>query len=80
MDTEAVNVRMHRLTIDSIDTFRASLRPIPSRPEAIRRLVEIGLESMPIVKEMLEFLDRHGDTSDPETQATIERLRGIVSG
>jgi hypothetical protein len=27
-----------------IDEWRAQLRPIPSQPEAIRRLVELGLK------------------------------------
>lgn len=41
--------------------------------------VKIGLESEPILKELIEFLERIGDPADEETRALLARLRGIVS-
>jgi hypothetical protein len=40
-----IGVRVPMELTDAIDGWRASQRPIPSRPEAIRRLVELGLAS-----------------------------------
>lgn len=45
VDSEAVNVRFERAALDAIDDFRRSQSDLPSRPEAIRRLVEKGLAS-----------------------------------
>lgn len=45
MDSEAINVRMERSLIDRLDTYRRDQSDLPSRPEAIRRLVEKGLAS-----------------------------------
>jgi len=42
-------------------------------------LIHIGIESSPIIKEMLAFLEDHGDPDDAENRAQVERLRGIVS-
>lgn len=44
MDSEAINVRMERDMIDRLDDFRRAEKDMPSRPEAIRRLVEKGLD------------------------------------
>jgi hypothetical protein len=46
VDTEAVTVRMHRSVIDQLDTWRATQRPIPTRPEAIRYFVEVGMRQI----------------------------------
>ena len=43
MDTEAVNVRMAVDALAVIDDWRRKQNDLPGRPEAIRRLVEIGL-------------------------------------
>jgi hypothetical protein len=42
-DSEAVLVRFHATTLKAIDKFAASTREKIGRPEAIRRLVELGL-------------------------------------
>lgn len=47
VNTEAVTVRLHVDAIEAIDNWRRSEPDLPSRPEAIRRLVEIGLDSAP---------------------------------
>lgn len=39
MDTEPVNLRMHREMIDAVEAFRREQDVIPSRPEAIRRII-----------------------------------------
>jgi hypothetical protein len=44
VDSEAVNVRFVRGTLEALDIWReAQPEPKPSRPEAVRRLVEKGL-------------------------------------
>jgi hypothetical protein len=38
-------VKMHDPHLDALDAWIAKQKPKPSRPEAIRRLVELGLKS-----------------------------------
>ena len=47
MDTEAVNVRLAVTFLQVIDDWRRKQDDLPGRPEAIRRLVEIGLKAKP---------------------------------
>jgi hypothetical protein len=42
-DTEAVTVRMERLALKMLDDWRLGQGDLPSRPEAIRRLIKLGL-------------------------------------
>lgn len=44
VDTEAVNVRVHRDTIAKLDDWRRKQRDLPTRPEAIRRILESSLK------------------------------------
>jgi hypothetical protein len=43
VDTEAVNVRMAAETLAKLDDWRRDQQDLPTRPEAIRRLVETAL-------------------------------------
>lgn len=43
IDSEPVNVRIERSMLERIDAWRRDVPDLPSRPEAIRRLVEKGL-------------------------------------
>ena len=43
VDSEAINVRMERPHIAALDDWRRTQPGLPGRPEAIRRLIEIGL-------------------------------------
>ena len=43
VDSEPVTVRMHRDQLDALDAWIAAQLDAPSRPEAIRRLLAIGL-------------------------------------
>jgi hypothetical protein len=45
VDSEAVNVRMTREILEIIDNWRRVQDDLPGRPEAIRRLVELGLKA-----------------------------------
>jgi hypothetical protein len=45
VDAEAVNVRIERDALARIDAWRRGQSDLPTRPEAIRRLVEAGLET-----------------------------------
>jgi hypothetical protein len=44
VDTEAVNVRLAVTALEVIDNWRRKQDDLPGRPEAIRRLVELGLK------------------------------------
>jgi hypothetical protein len=44
-DSEAVMVRMPSETLHKVDAFVQREKDTPSRPEAIRRLVELGLKA-----------------------------------
>jgi|TARA_R100000501_G_scaffold15113_3_gene27457 hypothetical protein len=44
VDSEAVNVRLKRGQLDALDKWRKAQGDDPSRPEAIRRLVELGMK------------------------------------
>ena len=43
LKTERVELRLDEETVTSVDSWRAKLTDIPSRSEAIRRLIELGL-------------------------------------
>jgi hypothetical protein len=45
VDTEAVNVRLALVFLKEIDDWRRKQHDLPGRPEAIRRLVELGLKA-----------------------------------
>ena len=45
MHTEAVNVRLAVTALAVIDDWRRKQGDLPGRPEAIRRLVELGLKA-----------------------------------
>ena len=42
-DSEAVNVRMERRLLISLDNWRRTENDLPTRPEAVRRLMELAL-------------------------------------
>jgi len=45
VESEAINVRMIADALKSLDDWRRQQDDLPGRPEAIRRLVEIGLRA-----------------------------------
>ena len=45
VESEAITVRMAADALQKVDDFRREQHDLPGRPEAIRRLVEIGLSS-----------------------------------
>jgi hypothetical protein len=45
VDSEAVNVRFDRPSLESLDEFRKLEPDLPSRPEAVRRLVQKALKA-----------------------------------
>jgi hypothetical protein len=45
VESEAVNVRMAVDALKSLDDWRRQQQDLPGRPEAIRRLVELGLRT-----------------------------------
>ena len=45
VDSEAVNVRITREGLETLDNWRRKQPDLPGRPEAIRRLMELGLKA-----------------------------------
>lgn len=45
MESEAVTVRMTMDALHTLDDWRRKQEDLPGRPEAIRRLVEMGLKA-----------------------------------
>jgi hypothetical protein len=45
VDSEAVNVRIERPQIVALDDWRRQQTDLPSRPEAIRRMIKLGLKA-----------------------------------
>jgi hypothetical protein len=45
VDSEPVTVRMERQQLVALDNWRREQTDLPSRPEAIRRLIEVGLRA-----------------------------------
>ena len=45
VESEAVNVRMVAKALTDLDNWRRKQDDLPGRPEAIRRLVELGLKA-----------------------------------
>jgi hypothetical protein len=45
VESEAVNVRFQTQALAALDDWRRKQGDLPGRPEAIRRLVEIGLKA-----------------------------------
>jgi hypothetical protein len=45
VESEAINVRMTIDALKSLDDWRRKQEDLPGRPEAIRRLVELGLKA-----------------------------------
>jgi hypothetical protein len=92
VDATPVNTRFPPDELAKLDTWRkAQPKPLPSRPEAIRRLVELGLSGSPSSRphspkalsksaDMAhDALDRQADqTATPEEQA--RRKRRLVKG
>jgi hypothetical protein len=48
VDSEPVNVRIERQQLAALDDWRRGQSDLPSRPEAIRRLIELGLKVPPV--------------------------------
>ena len=84
-------VKMHDPHLDELDAWIAKQKPKPSRPEAIRRLVEIGLGSVKVARAQKRSdsptardlaavqIDRLADSGAPaEEQAS--RKRHLLKG
>jgi hypothetical protein len=54
VDSDRVEVRFERGQLDALDAWRALQSDAPGRPEAIRRLIELGLKAAQEVKEPAE--------------------------
>ena len=86
-----IMVRLHREALKSLDGWSAAQDDAPSRPEAIRRLVEIGLATTrpraPMNKRGAtkaeglagEMIDVLGDGSVPE-EIRAKRKRRLLKG
>jgi hypothetical protein len=45
VDSEPVNVRIERSQIVALDDWRRQQTDLPSRPEAVRRMIKLGLKA-----------------------------------
>jgi hypothetical protein len=71
-----VIIPMPQDLVDRIDDFRFRQR-VPSRTEAIRRLIAIALDGIPVLTELLAYLESVPE--DPEVQDAVEKLRAMLS-
>lgn len=62
----------------TIDEWRRAQADLPPRAEAIRRLVAVGIASQPILRPLLEMLERSPEASDPDVQRSIRELRAAL--
>lgn len=46
VDSEAINLRLPRDVLDIVDDFRRGQSDLPTRPEAVRRLILLGIKSL----------------------------------
>jgi hypothetical protein len=46
VDTEALTLRLSRAMIETIDDYRRALADLPSRPEAVRRLLATAIKGL----------------------------------
>lgn len=83
VDTEAVTLRLSKDTIQKIDDWRRFESDMPTRPEAIRRLLDAGL-GIPIhadnlisqiERSSLAYVMAH---DEPQAQAAFETLKKVV--
>jgi hypothetical protein len=77
-DTSPVLVRLHREQLERIDVWRAKQRGKCSRPEALRRLVDIGAHCEPYVARLLKHLEQVAEHDYREVKDTIEALRSAL--
>lgn len=61
----------------AIDDWRRDQDDIPSRAEAIRRLIHIGITAEPILRDLLRMLEALDDGS-PDITKHIRDVRGAL--
>ena len=50
--TERFEMRLDQMTLEEVDAWRARQADVPSRAEAVRRLIEDGLTPVPARREL----------------------------
>jgi len=79
VDAVPVLVRLPRDQVDRVDQWRGKQPGLaPSRPEAIRRLVEIGAHCEPYVAKLLKHLEEAAEAEFNEVQETVAALRRVL--
>jgi len=76
VDTEAVTLRLPREMIESIDGFRRHAMDLPTRPEAIRRLLKAGMAVSVLADELIAELksDYRLSKENPRAASLIKRV------
>ena len=76
IDTEAITLRLPRETIESIDGFRRHAMDVPTRPEAIRRLLKAGMTVSVLADELIGELrsDYRLSKENPRAMSLIQQL------
>lgn len=74
VDSEAVNVRMGRPMLNALDAWIMGYDPTMSRPEAVRRMVEIALLQRPILLAIIAEMEQ-GTPEQRKSAALLLNLR-----
>lgn len=80
VDSEAVNVRIEKAGLTRIDDWRRNRSDLPSRPEAIRRLVELGIVAYREGAHVAVALDDYADQLPEEVRVFLVRFKAAISG
>ena len=82
VDSEPVNVRIERETLTRLDGWRRKQADLPSRPEAIRRLLSVALSSAKaavITSAILAFAHQgRAETSLDDINRAVVECVGVV--
>lgn len=71
-----IMTRLQPDILQSIDKWRESKWPVPSRPEAVRQLASIGLNTHPTIIDLLVYLQSLPPC--PETTILINKVRNLI--
>lgn len=73
IDSEAVNVRMARPMLNAIDAWITGYDPSMTRPEAVRRMIEIALLQQPGLQAIIAEMEQ-GTPEQRESAAVLRKM------
>ncbi|CAH1661113.1 hypothetical protein CHELA1G11_12433 [Hyphomicrobiales bacterium] len=78
VDSEAVNVRIERELLERIDDWRRYESDLPSRPEAIRRLLDAGISVPPSADALISALNGYSLLDAPSAASAADHLKRLL--